>query len=239
MDTIKEIESIRNDILDTIAKCECGDDCESVVYLKKIAGRLSSVSSCCRPLALASAASPAPDGAAPSAPVPSVPPVPEVPSNEAKLREALALARRYISLCPDAESRADVEGGEIKMLFACDILKCIDAALAATSSEVPSNTAKLRETMELFAHANDDGFYGSHQTLYNVVKKAKEALDTPVRNCDRFTSEDKAQVAFLNEVWLISVKDLSQDPFDGWTEQMKERYAKWLMEPAKESEATK
>ena len=92
MDTIKEIESIRTDILDTIAKCECGDDCESVVYLKKIAGRLSSVSSCCRPLAEAPAASPTPDGAAPSAPVTSVPSVSSVPSNTAKLREALLKA---------------------------------------------------------------------------------------------------------------------------------------------------
>ena len=45
MDTIKEIESIRTDILDTIAKCECGDDCESVVFLKKIAARLAAISS--------------------------------------------------------------------------------------------------------------------------------------------------------------------------------------------------
>ena len=89
MDTIKEIESIRTDILDTIAKCECGDDCESVVYLKKIANRLSSV---CRPLADAPAVSPTPDGAAPSAPVPSVPSVAPVPSNTAKLREALLRA---------------------------------------------------------------------------------------------------------------------------------------------------
>ena len=61
MDTIKEIESIRTDILDTIAKCECGDDCESVVFLKKIAARLAAISS----------------------------EVPSVPSNTAKLREAL------------------------------------------------------------------------------------------------------------------------------------------------------
>lgn len=100
MDTIKEIESIRTDILDTIAKCECGDDCESVVYLKKIAGRLSSVSSCCRPLAAAPAASPTPDGAAPSASVPSVP---SVPSNTAKLREALDLVDEgFTEGCLDA-----------------------------------------------------------------------------------------------------------------------------------------
>ena len=174
MDTIKEIESIRTDILDTIAKCECGDDCESVVYLKKIAGRLSSVSSCCRPLAAAPAASPTPDGAAPSAAAPSVP-------------------------------------------------------------SVPSNTAKLRETMELFAHANDDGFYGSHQTMYNVVKKAKEALAAPARNCDKVKDHSDAIGKF--EKWMdFSPKTADeQDAFfkEHWFE-----FAMWLID-MNESEPSK
>ena len=57
-----------------------------------------------------------------------------------------------------------------------------------------------------------------------------DALHSPVRNCDRFNDETEAQVAFLNEVWLISVTDLKDDPFDEWTPEMKARYAKWLME---------
>lgn len=56
----------------------------------------------------------------------------------------------------------------------------------------------------------------------------------PPRNCDRFGSEEEAQIAFLNEVWLISVEDLKYDPFEGWTEQMKGEYAKWLMKPVVE-----
>lgn len=70
MDTKKEIEGIRTDILDTIAKCECGDDCESVVFLKKIATRLAAIS----------------------------PEVPSVPSNAAKLREAVIGLRDRISM---------------------------------------------------------------------------------------------------------------------------------------------
>jgi len=56
------------------------------------------------------------------------------------------------------------------------------------------------------------------------------ALNSPVKNCDRFSDETEAMVAFLNEVWLISVDDLKHDPFDEWTPEMKARYAKWLME---------
>ena len=57
-----------------------------------------------------------------------------------------------------------------------------------------------------------------------------DAIHSPVRNCDRFSDETEAQVAFLNEVWLISVTDLKHDPFDEWTPEMKARYAKWLFE---------
>lgn len=57
-----------------------------------------------------------------------------------------------------------------------------------------------------------------------------DAIHSPVRNCDRFSDETDAQVAFLNEVWLISVTNLKDDPFDEWTPEMKARYAKWLME---------
>ena len=57
-----------------------------------------------------------------------------------------------------------------------------------------------------------------------------DALHSKVLNCDRFNDETEAMVAFLNEVWLISVTNLKHDPFDEWTPEMKARYAKWLME---------
>ena len=56
------------------------------------------------------------------------------------------------------------------------------------------------------------------------------------RNCDRFATETDAQIAFLNEVWLISVSNLDRDPFDGWTNEMKSAYSKWLFAPAAEKE---
>ena len=54
-----------------------------------------------------------------------------------------------------------------------------------------------------------------------------------VLNCDRFNDALDAQIAFLNEVWLISVDRgsmLERDKFENWTPDMKTRYAGWLME---------
>lgn len=64
----------------------------------------------------------------------------------------------------------------------------------------------------------------------DLADEVYDAIHSPVRNCDRFSDETEAQVAFLNEVWLISVTDLKHDPFDEWTPEMKARYAKWLFE---------
>ena len=63
------------------------------------------------------------------------------------------------------------------------------------------------------------------------------ALAGPSRNCDRFADELDAQIAFLNEVWLISVTKgsmLERDKFENWTDLMKARYAGWLFAPAAE-----
>ena len=68
------------------------------------------------------------------------------------------------------------------------------------------------------------------QVLNDVECALCKALDHRPRNCDRFGGETEAMVAFLNEVWRISVKSLKDDPFDEWTPEMKARYAKWLME---------
>lgn len=52
-------------------------------------------------------------------------------SNNAKLREALELARLYISLGPEAESRAKVKNGQIEMLHAIDVIDKVSTALAS------------------------------------------------------------------------------------------------------------
>lgn len=64
---------------------------------------------------------------------------------------------------------------------------------------------------------------------------ARAALSKPVRNCDRFADELDAQLAFLNEVWLISVDRetmLERDKYENWTDEMRTRYGRWLLAPA-------
>lgn len=70
-------------------------------------------------------------------------------------------------------------------------------------------------------------------------KMAMRALARPIRNCDRFGDELDAQLAFLNEEWLISVSRetmLERDKFENWTNEMRSRYARWLMAPANHKE---
>lgn len=68
--------------------------------------------------------------------------------------------------------------------------------------------------------------------FYELREACDSALSDPSRNCDRFADELDAQLAFLNEEWLISVdRDsmLESDRFENWTDEMRSAYAKWLM----------
>lgn len=104
------------------------------------------------------------------------------------------------------------------------------------------NAAAMREALEMMSSLFANGVictsYANTQEemeqIEELYRKAKAALSAPPRNCDRFSDETEAMVAFLNEVWLISVNNLKQDPFDEWTPEMKARYAKWLKEFRKE-----
>lgn len=72
-----------------------------------------------------------------------------------------------------------------------------------------------------------------------TCRMARMALARPIRNCDRFGDELDAQLAFLNEEWLISVDRetmLERDKFENWTNEMRSRYARWLMAPANHKE---
>lgn len=94
-----------------------------------------------------------------------------------------------------------------------------------------ANIAEMRKALESVL---DD--YAEECPIADMVR---DALSDPYRNCDRFTDELDAQIAFLNEVWLISVSKetmIEKDKFENWTEQMKERYGRWLMEQVKEKE---
>lgn len=66
----------------------------------------------------------------------------------------------------------------------------------------------------------------------DAVFKGRAALAAPPRNCDRFVDELDAQLAFLNEVWLITVDRetmLEQDKYENWTDEMRKRFGKWLL----------
>lgn len=55
--------------------------------------------------------------------------------NFQKLRGALELARLYISLGPEAETRAYVKNDHIEMLHSIDVLDEISSALSSTSTK--------------------------------------------------------------------------------------------------------
>lgn len=112
------------------------------------------------------------------------------------------------------------------------------------------NQLKMREALEWFwskrsmldfCHNNlSSKTWEDWDKVYHFLRefadKVQSALSAPSRNCDRFANELDAQIAFLNEVWLISVdKDtmLEWDKFENWTELMKSSYAKWLLAEVK------
>ena len=97
--------------------------------------------------------------------------------------------------------------------------------------------AAMREALSVMCYAATDVFryfrgtpFAVLEELWKAFDNGKAALAAPPRTCDKFGGETEAMIAFLNEVWLISVKSLKDDPFDGWAPEMKARYAKWLME---------
>lgn len=101
-----------------------------------------------------------------------------------------------------------------------------------------SNAAAMHEALEFIKLASDDyEKYGNTKAgaLDVIYEKACAALTAPARNCDRFGDELDAQLAFLNEVWLIDVDRktiLVRDKFENWTCYMRSCYATWLMAPA-------
>lgn len=85
-------------------------------------------------------------------------------------------------------------------------------------------------------NANCGDILCGHRDLCEAKTAIQKALSEPPRNCDRFGDELDAQLAFLNEEWLISVdRDsmLEKDKFENWTDEMRSAYARWLMSTAK------
>jgi len=143
------------------------------------------------------------------------------------------------------ESRTPAELAEWLRVWAdsyeegVDYLDDNDARQIADAVErvcAPCNAAALREALEqALAYCESDQKSGIAYSDNDVlVPMLRAALAAPARNCDRFADELDAQLAFLNDVWLISVDKntmLEKDKFENWTEQMKTRYGRWLLAP--------
>lgn len=108
-------------------------------------------------------------------------------------------------------------------------------------SEQIGNVGKLRNvlsrTLEWIGFLIRDSRPGNGcskcMSVSDLADDLSDALNSPVKNCDRFNDALDAQLEFLNEVWLISVDResmLERDKFENWTPEMKSRYAEWLME---------
>lgn len=106
------------------------------------------------------------------------------------------------------------------------------------------NSAAMREALEnaysllcegIATEVDDELEHPFHLELAREV--IKSALSIPARNCDRFADETDAQIAFLNDVWLISVDRetmLERDQYENWSDEMRTRYGRWLLAPAAE-----
>lgn len=109
-----------------------------------------------------------------------------------------------------------------------------------------SNVKAMREALDFadsqLRAATEDNRYGDDVVylvgcMRTVAAACRAALAAPQRNCDRFADELDAQLAFLNEVWLISIDRetmTKQDTYEKWTDEMRTRYGRWLLAPATE-----
>ena len=67
----------------------------------------------------------------------------------------------------------------------------------------PSNTAAMREALELFAHMNDDGFYDKSPVVRSIVNKARAALAAPPRNCDLPEVAEGQPIDLAEQAWRV------------------------------------
>lgn len=101
------------------------------------------------------------------------------------------------------------------------------------------NAAAMREALVSVRNwcINKLGGASIQVRVEGLLSIVEDALSEPARNCDRFSDELDAQLAFLNEVWLISVDRetmLARDKYENWSDEMRTMYGKWLFAPAAE-----
>ncbi len=144
-------------------------------------------------------------------------------------------------------------GAGEKIYFAPEsLIRKLEEAVAKIETPIPTckdplrvgNIAAIREALEAVVkvgyphnfHREAPHIRWYCNEMAKAIKKCFAALSAPARNCDRFADELDAQIEFLNEVWLIPVDKytmLERDKFENWTEEMKSRYANWLLAEAK------
>lgn len=103
---------------------------------------------------------------------------------------------------------------------------------AAMREEVAGIRNTANSALTALSLGNDTASF-----LWDIISKCEAVLAAPPRNCDRFADELDAQLAFLNEVWLISIDRetmTEQDAYENWTDEMRARYGRWLLAPATE-----
>lgn len=146
-------------------------------------------------------------------------------------KRGLAINPGYLADRLDAAAKRDAQNAmKTAFMAKCEVCEKLSPAR-------PGNAAAMREsieTMRRYAMIPQEEL--SLSLLQRTIhEKCDAALAAPARNCDRFADEMDAQLAFLNDVWLISVEKetmLERDKFENWTEQMKTCYGRWLLAPA-------
>ncbi len=114
-----------------------------------------------------------------------------------------------------------------------DSIVCYLNRLDAALKREHGNAAKLREATEecLYHMRRNLAPYDEkdRRKIQASMERAKAGLSALPRNCDRFDTEDKARIAFLEYYWLIDCVDLKgQDRPEVWTDEMNREFAKWL-----------
>ena len=145
--------------------------------------------------------------------------------------------KKYFVLRLDSEDPVEAARVEAAMLAYKGEVKTSASNAAAMREALDAALVLLEERQKLALCRN--GFVQiktKYCDLKDAIEKCRAALAKPLRNYDRFATEKDAQIAFLNEVWLIGVCNLDRDPFDGWTNEMKSAYSKWIFANATENE---
>lgn len=110
-----------------------------------------------------------------------------------------------------------------------------------TNEQESGNAAEMREALEaalrFIGNLEIEPYSPLDEAASELRQRIMDAIYATARNCDRFADETDAQIAFLNEAWLISVDRktmLVRDKYENWSDEMRAKYGRWLLAPAAE-----